>query len=666
MANQKLTERGYSSVSSPNDVLHIVKNNKSYKQKVEILVDDKIEAVQDQLTGIASGYKGFLAISDTPTEDGYYYASESGTYTNAGGLVVSLDSKLTIITVSGSQTIFSKTEIPVGDLGYDIVPNIATFNSLVSSNKAGTWLILEDITLTANTTIPEDVTLYFNGGVISLGGFNLTGTGTRIDSDLKQIFDTNGDIDGDWIVGAYYPEWFGAVGDGVVDDFSALSKVLAIPYANVVFSKIYHTTTTLEVATNVRMTGVGGRANSQRGKITGDIGIVLIDFSSSNTETIVGDKSGLVIENMVLGGKDGAGNYVDIVLKMQTVSKASITNCYITKARTGVYLRQVYDSQFYSTYFINILAETGVEAHGVLMETSTVGNTNQIDFYSCVWETIQCSYNAGTIDGQAYALKAIGQASGGSLRNNKIKIQGSHFEPSDKNTYMLHTYYSYNFFIGGGTNFSIENTAETEQNPPFYIENPYTIVFDSIVLEYGIIPTLSPFYFTASSNANVLITNLHWLVNGQPTVYLISQNGIFSDDSLRASITLNNISLNGNRAPEVYKQFGTTHLGNTKSVDKNINIFELTNIDAGSEILRKILLRKETGSFKLQSFEDTGGYGGDLVAWDLSGTVPIALIKSDVRMTALQTHIDEAAATTAGVSVGTLYSTPTGELRIKL
>src|SRR5690606_22755847 len=38
-----------------------------------------------------SGYKGALAAADTPTEDGFYFASESKTYPIAGGLVVDLN-----------------------------------------------------------------------------------------------------------------------------------------------------------------------------------------------------------------------------------------------------------------------------------------------------------------------------------------------------------------------------------------------------------------------------------------------------------------------------------------------------------------------------------------------------------------------------------------------
>jgi hypothetical protein len=109
MINQKLTDRSILINSAESDLIHIVRNNTSYKQTVSTLVDDKIAA-------LTSGYIGELLISDTPTVDGYYLALEAGTYTNAGSLVVSLDNKITFISVSDTQTTFTKTEIAFNNL----------------------------------------------------------------------------------------------------------------------------------------------------------------------------------------------------------------------------------------------------------------------------------------------------------------------------------------------------------------------------------------------------------------------------------------------------------------------------------------------------------------------------------------------------------------------
>lgn len=104
MARQKLTERSSVLTASANAFVHVVEGGVSYKIKKS-----------DFLGGIASGYVGALAIADTPTVDGYYLAEESGTYTNAGGLVVDLNNTITYISVEQTQTSFVKIEIPITD-----------------------------------------------------------------------------------------------------------------------------------------------------------------------------------------------------------------------------------------------------------------------------------------------------------------------------------------------------------------------------------------------------------------------------------------------------------------------------------------------------------------------------------------------------------------------
>ncbi|MCP4064310.1 MAG: hypothetical protein GY740_13815, partial [Gammaproteobacteria bacterium] len=69
--------------------------------------------LQTQIDAFAQGSIGVLMIADTPTQDGTYIAGESGTYTNAGSLVVDLTNTLTYINVEDSQTTFTLIEIPI-------------------------------------------------------------------------------------------------------------------------------------------------------------------------------------------------------------------------------------------------------------------------------------------------------------------------------------------------------------------------------------------------------------------------------------------------------------------------------------------------------------------------------------------------------------------------
>ena len=157
MADQKLTERGSLSTSNDSDLIHVVQSNKSYKQgKSDFLKEDRvaietntsqISTHTSQIAALTTNNVGSLAVADTPTQDGIYIAEESGTYVNAGGLVVDLTSTLVYISVSGSQTAFNLIEIPISSLGYDVVATLSKLDSLISGGLSGNWIIIDDITL---------------------------------------------------------------------------------------------------------------------------------------------------------------------------------------------------------------------------------------------------------------------------------------------------------------------------------------------------------------------------------------------------------------------------------------------------------------------------------------------------------------------------------------
>lgn len=85
-----------------------------------------------------SGMKAAIeSTSPSPTEDGLYPCTESGTYTNFGGEVVDITSQLVFISVSATQTVFDKVVIPlsvsvtsvVEENGTDAVNGIAVYKN---------------------------------------------------------------------------------------------------------------------------------------------------------------------------------------------------------------------------------------------------------------------------------------------------------------------------------------------------------------------------------------------------------------------------------------------------------------------------------------------------------------------------------------------------------
>lgn len=110
----KLSDLPIATIINDIDTAYLVQDGVS-KQMTALLFKEYNNA------SLMSGYQGVLLIADTPTEDGYYLAGETGTYTNAGSVIVDLTNGITYINVSDTQTTFSTTvvpfeSIPTGDI----------------------------------------------------------------------------------------------------------------------------------------------------------------------------------------------------------------------------------------------------------------------------------------------------------------------------------------------------------------------------------------------------------------------------------------------------------------------------------------------------------------------------------------------------------------------
>ena len=107
-----------------------------------------------------------------------------------------------------------------------LIPSDFNWNDIPEDYENAVWEITESFDLEGATiTLPEGVTLYFNGGLLTNG--TLTANETLIaPQSSSQILDTvslSGTFENEYIM----PYWFGAAMDGVTDDRDAFIKTLA-------------------------------------------------------------------------------------------------------------------------------------------------------------------------------------------------------------------------------------------------------------------------------------------------------------------------------------------------------------------------------------------------------------------------------------------------------
>lgn len=81
----------------------------------------------------------------------------------------------------------------------------------------------------SNVVLPNNVILLFKGGMLING--SLVGTNTNIDAGNYKIFE-NINLFGTWRNDCFYPEWFGAFGDGKQDDTKAFRLTIRNAFNN--------------------------------------------------------------------------------------------------------------------------------------------------------------------------------------------------------------------------------------------------------------------------------------------------------------------------------------------------------------------------------------------------------------------------------------------------
>lgn len=96
----------------------------------------------------------------------------------------------------------------------------------------GNWVIPEDL------VFPKNITLGFErGAVLSLGrGVKIT-MNSEIEAGCHQIFSGPGRVEGNLRTRFIYPQWWGAQGDGVADDYEAIAAAAPAARGKVLYFK---------------------------------------------------------------------------------------------------------------------------------------------------------------------------------------------------------------------------------------------------------------------------------------------------------------------------------------------------------------------------------------------------------------------------------------------
>lgn len=117
-----------------------------------------------------------------------------------------------------------------------IVKRIGALSSQIKTS--GTVYVFQDIIMSKEKNyieIPENCVLKFEGGI--MGNAIIVGDRTRIEANRVRIFDDNVTLSGSWDIREAYPEWFGAMADGVTDETIYVQKALSLKSSFVIVSR---------------------------------------------------------------------------------------------------------------------------------------------------------------------------------------------------------------------------------------------------------------------------------------------------------------------------------------------------------------------------------------------------------------------------------------------
>lgn len=279
------------------------------------------------------------------------------------------------------------------------------------------YKIINDIDLAGETlTIPANCTLDFQGGSFSNG--TIVGNNTKIIAGLQKIFNNDIILTGTWNVEESYPEWFGAVGDGVTNDTIALTKCINYFTITSLSARTYITDQIDNIPSFRTIKGCGKKSIIQANpsmELTnnyllrtkdGGSGIIFSDFvllgGSNSTEA-----------NYKIGGillRSTSNDVNDQWDTRNIIQNVEIKNCYAASIYIGTYQRENKIVNCFISHTTNVGINCngtdnmiiGCTVAGSHQEGIIINGNNRIDSCKC----FGCGLS--TTKTGKYALKLIG------------------------------------------------------------------------------------------------------------------------------------------------------------------------------------------------------------------------------------------------------------------